>query len=43
MRAAEWGFALAADAQKQGHILSAEQFNAAWVAAYPSLVAPDAP
>ena len=43
MRAAEWGFALAAEAQKQGHILTAEQFNTAWLAAYPSLVAPDAP
>lgn len=42
MRAAEWGFSLAAAAQKQGHILTAEQFNTAWLAAYPGIVAPDA-
>jgi hypothetical protein len=43
MRAAEWGFALADAAQKQGHILTAEQFNQAWLGAYPGIVAPDAP
>jgi predicted metalloprotease len=42
MRAAELGFRLAAQAQKQGHILSSEQFHDLFVAAYPGLVAPDA-
>jgi hypothetical protein len=43
MRAAEWGFTLAAEAQKQGHILTAEEFNEAWQAIYATIVAPDAP
>ena len=43
MAAAQFGFDLADSAQKQGHILTAEQFYAAFVAAYPTLVAPDAP
>lgn len=42
MRAAQWGFELADQAQKQGHILTAEEFNAAWQAIYPTIVAPDA-
>jgi hypothetical protein len=42
MRAANFGFAVADRAQKQGHILTADQFHALFVAAYPSLVAPDA-
>ena len=42
MRAAELGFRLAAQAQKQGHILSSEQFHDLFVAAFPDLVAPDA-
>jgi hypothetical protein len=42
MRAANFGFSVAAEAQKQGHILTANQFHARFVAAYPDLVAPDA-
>ncbi len=42
MRAAEFGFRLAAQAQKQGHILSSERFHDLFVAAYPDMVAPDA-
>jgi hypothetical protein len=43
MAAAEFGFQLAHDAQKQGHILTPDEFQAAFVAAYPTLIAPDAP
>jgi hypothetical protein len=43
MAAAEFGFQVAADFQKQGHILTAEEFYQLFVAAYPSLIAPDAP
>jgi hypothetical protein len=42
MRAAQFGFDVADQAQKQGHILTAEQFHTLFVAAYPGLVAPDA-
>jgi hypothetical protein len=42
MRAAEFGFRIADQAQKQGHILTSEQFHALFVAEYPTLVAPDA-
>jgi hypothetical protein len=42
MAAARFGFDIAAQAQKQGHILTAEQFHALFVAKYPQLVAPDA-
>jgi hypothetical protein len=42
MKAANFGFNLAHEAQKQGHILTADQFHAAFVRAYPGLVAPDA-
>jgi hypothetical protein len=42
MKAAQFAFDLADQAQKQGHILTADQFHALFVAAYPSLVAPDA-
>jgi hypothetical protein len=42
MKAANFGFTVAAQAQKQGHILTADQFHARFVAAYPNLVAPDA-
>jgi hypothetical protein len=42
MAAARFGFAIAAQAQKQGHILTSEQFHALFVAAYPGLIAPDA-
>jgi hypothetical protein len=41
MRAAQFGFAVADQARKQGHILTSEQFYARFRAAYPSLVAPD--
>jgi hypothetical protein len=40
MRAAEFGFSVAAEAQKQGHILTADQFHARFLAVFPSLVAP---
>ena len=42
MRAAQLGFDLADQAQKQGHILTSEQFKQLFDAAYPELVAPDA-
>ena len=42
MRAAEFGFAVADQAQKQGHIMSSEAFHDLFVAAYPAMVAPDA-
>ena len=40
--AAQFGFTLAHEAQKQGQILTADQFQARFLAAYPSLIAPDA-
>jgi hypothetical protein len=42
MRAARFGFDVADQARKQGHILSADQFHALFVARYSSLIAPDA-
>lgn len=42
MRSAEFGFDVAAQAHKQGHILSSEQFKQMFDAAYPGLIAPDA-
>jgi hypothetical protein len=42
MAAAQFGFKVASEAQKQGHILTSEQFHDQFVAVYPSLVAPDA-
>ena len=42
MRAAEFGFSVADEAQKQGHILSSEEFHDRFVAVYPDLIAPDA-
>ena len=42
MKAAEFGFRIADEAQKQGHILTSEQFHDLFVAYYPTLVAPDA-
>ena len=42
MAAAHFGFDIAAQAQKQGHILTSQQFHDLFVAAYPGLVAPDA-
>ena len=40
MRAAQFGFQVADEAQKQGHILTAAQFHARFLAVYESLVAP---
>jgi hypothetical protein len=42
MAAAQFGFDVADQAQKQGHILTSDQFHDLFVAAYPDLVAPDA-
>jgi hypothetical protein len=42
MRAARFGFQVADEAQKKGHILTSEQFHERFVAVYPQLVAPDA-
>jgi hypothetical protein len=42
MAAARFGFSVADEAQKQGHVLTSEQFHARFVAVYPQLVAPDA-
>jgi len=42
MAAAQFGFDTADEAQKQGHILTSEQFHDLFVAAYPELIAPDA-
>jgi hypothetical protein len=42
MKAAQFGFQLAHDAQKQGHLLTANEFQAQFMAMYPSLIAPDA-
>ena len=42
MRSAEFGFRIADQAQKQGHILTSEQFHDLFVAEYPRLIAPDA-
>jgi hypothetical protein len=40
--AATFGFKLAADAQRQGQILTSAQFHDLFVAQYPTLIAPDA-
>jgi hypothetical protein len=40
--AAEFGFRLADQAQKQGHILTSAQFHQAFQAYYPTIIAPDA-
>jgi hypothetical protein len=42
MRAAEWGYHLANDAQQQGHIIHGPEFVKLFDAALPSIVAPDA-
>jgi hypothetical protein len=42
MAAAEFGFRLADEAQKQGHILTSEEFRNLFLAYYPTLIAPDA-
>ena len=41
-RAAEFGFNVAHEAQKQGHILTSEEFHRLFVAAHLRIVAPDA-
>ena len=42
MKAAEWGFELADQAQKQGHIMSSQEFHDAFVANYLDFIQPDA-
>jgi hypothetical protein len=42
MRAAQFGFDVADQARKQGHILTSDQFHDRFVAAYLDIVAPDA-
>ena len=42
LAAAQFGFRLADEAQKQGHILTAEEFHALFLAYYPNIIAPDA-
>jgi hypothetical protein len=42
MRAAQFGFDVADQAHKQGHIMSSDAFHDLFVAAYPAMVAPDA-
>jgi predicted metalloprotease len=42
MAAARFGFDVADQAQKKGHILTSDQFHDLFVAAYPQLIAPDA-
>jgi hypothetical protein len=42
MAAAQFGFMVAAEAQKQGQVLTSEAFHARFVEVYPTLVAPDA-
>ncbi|HUQ96242.1 MAG TPA: hypothetical protein VM010_01150 [Chitinophagaceae bacterium] len=39
MAAAEWGYSVANNAQKQGHILTAQQFTALFEAQLPQIVA----
>jgi hypothetical protein len=41
MAAAQFGFDIANEAQKQGHILGAEAFHALFVAKYPDIIAPE--
>lgn len=43
LAAAQFGFRLADEAQKQGHILTSEEFHTLFLAYYPTLIAPDAP
>jgi hypothetical protein len=42
MRAAEFGFRVANEAQKQGHIMGSKEFHDLFVAELPNLIAPDA-
>ncbi|WP_266362769.1 neutral zinc metallopeptidase [Tellurirhabdus rosea] len=41
MAAAEWGYSVANNAQKQGHILTSQEFTALFEAQLPALVAPN--
>jgi hypothetical protein len=43
LAAARFGFDVADQAQKQGHILTSDQFHALFVKQYPKLIAPDRP
>jgi hypothetical protein len=43
MAAARFGFSVADEAQKQGHILTGAEFFARFAAQYPTIIAPDAP
>ena len=43
MKAAQFGFTVADEFQKQGHILTAAEFHDRFLAYYPTLIAPDAP
>jgi hypothetical protein len=43
MRAAQFGFDVADQAHKQGHIMGAQEFHDLFVAEYLNLIAPDAP
>jgi hypothetical protein len=43
MKAAQFGFKVADDFQKQGHILTSAEFHDLFLAYYPTLIAPDAP
>ena len=42
LAAAHFGFQVASEAQKQGHILTSDAFHALFVAKYPALIKPDA-
>lgn len=42
MRAAQFGFTVADEFQKQGHILTSQEFHDRFLAYYPTLIAPDA-
>jgi hypothetical protein len=43
MASARFGFKIADEFQKQGHILTSSEFHALFVAQYPTIIAPDAP
>ena len=43
LAATRFGYEVAAQAQKQGHILTPDEFQARFLAEYPNLIAPDAP
>jgi hypothetical protein len=43
MKAAQFGFKVADDFQKQGHILTSAEFHDLFLAYYPTLIAPDVP